>query len=121
MTDKRLLVVDDEPEFCRFVNTVATDLGYDTAEANTGDEFKRIYGEFAPTTIILDLIMPKTDGIELLRWLVDRDCRAKVIVVSGYDTTYAKMAKMIGDEGGVRDIQTFAKPVRLDDLRGTLA
>ena len=70
--------------------------------------------------IILDLIMPRTDGFELLKWLVARDCRAEVIVVSGYDTTNSKMAKMIGDEDGVRDIKTLAKPIRLDDLRESL-
>ena len=120
MTEKRLLVVDDEPEFCRFVKAVAVDLGYQFAEANDGEEFKRRYLEFDPTTIILDLIMPRTDGFELLKWLVARDCRAEVIVVSGYDTTNSKMAKMIGDEDGVRDIKTLAKPIRLDNLRESL-
>ena len=120
MTRKRLLVVDDEPEFCEVVTRVAAELGYDPAEANNGDDFKRLYSEVEPTTIILDLIMPQTDGIDLLRWLIDRKCRAKVIVVTGYDTNYAKMAKMIGDEGGVPDIETFAKPIRLDDLRKAL-
>ncbi len=120
MAKKRLLVVDDEPEFCKIVKRVAADLGYDPAEANNGDDFKRIYSEFQPTAIVLDLIMPQTDGIELLRWLIDQECRAKVIVVTGYDTTYSKMAKMIGDEGGVPGIETFAKPIRLDDLRKSL-
>ncbi len=120
MTRKRLLVVDDEPEFCEVVTRVATELGYDSAEANDGDDFKRLYSEFEPTTIVLDLIMPRTDGIDLLRWLIEKQCRVKVIVVTGYDTNYAKMAKMIGDEGGVPAIETFAKPIRLDDLRKSL-
>ncbi len=120
MIKNRLLVVDDEPEFCRFVKVVATELGYDSAEANNGDEFKRLYSEIEPTTIILDLVMPQTDGIDLLRWLIDRECRAKIIVVTGYDTAYSKMAKMIGDEGGIHTIETFAKPIRLADLRKSL-
>ena len=120
MTQNRLLVVDDEPEFCRIVKQVATELGYDPAEANNGDDFKRLYSEIEPTAIILDLIMPQTDGIDLLRWLIGRECRAKIIVVTGYDTAFSKMAKMIGDEGGVHGIETFAKPIRLDDLRKSL-
>ena len=64
--------------------------------------------------------MPQTDGIDLLRWLIGQHCRAKVIVVTGYDANYAKMAKMIGDEGGVPAIETLAKPIRLADLRRSL-
>ncbi len=120
MSQNRLLVVDDEPEFCQIVKLVATELGYDLAEANNGDEFKRLYSEFEPTTIVLDLIMPQTDGIDLLRWLIDQECRAKIIVVTGYDTAYSKMAKMIGDEGGIHSIETFTKPIQLDDLRRSL-
>ncbi len=120
MTEKRLLVVDDEPEFCRFVRHVATDLGYDVAEANNGADFKRLYSEIQPATIVLDLIMPQTDGIELLGWLVDRHCRAMVIVVSGYDASYTKMAKMIGDEGGFSAVEIFAKPIRLNEFRSSL-
>ncbi len=120
MPTRRLLVVDDEPEFCRFVNNVATELGYDVAEANNGVDFKRLYSEIQPATIVLDLIMPQTDGIELVKWLVDQHCRAKVIIVSGYDATYTKMAKMIGDEGGVPAVEIFAKPVRLNEFRSSL-
>ena len=50
----------------------------------------------------------------------NRECRAKIIVVTGYDMAYSKMAKMIGNEGGVHAIETFAKPIRLDDLRKSL-
>lgn len=120
MPTRWLLVVDDEPEFCRFVRHIATDLGYDVAEANNGADFKRLYSETRPATIVLDLIMPQTDGIELVRWLVDENCRAKVIIVSGYDATYTKMAKMIGDEGGVPAVETFSKPIRLDEFRSSL-
>ncbi len=49
--------------------------------------------------------------------MIGRECLANIIVVTGYDTAYSKMAKMIGTEGGVRTIETFTKPVRLDDLR----
>ncbi len=52
--------------------------------------------------------------------LIGREYRANIIVVTGYDTAYSKMAKMIGNEGGVRTIETFTKPVRLDDLRKSL-
>ena len=69
---------------------------------------------------ILDLIMPQTDGIDLLKWLVDQGCRSRVIIVSGYDAAYAKMAKMIGEEGGVPTVETFSKPIRLETFRSTL-
>ncbi len=52
--------------------------------------------------------------------MIGRECRANIIVVTGYDTAYSKMAKMIGDEGGIHTIETLTKPIGLDDLRKSL-
>ncbi len=45
MTDKRLLVVDDEPEFGEFVRKVATDLGYEVRVTTNGKAFQAAYHE----------------------------------------------------------------------------
>jgi len=60
----RLLIIDDEPEVCAFIGDVAEDFGFDVVATNTPKEFWSLYGPFAPTVIILDLVMPDADGVE---------------------------------------------------------
>ena len=66
MSDKRLLVVDDEPEFGELVRKVATGLGYEARATTTGHAFQTAYHELHPTHIVMDMVMPEMDGNELV-------------------------------------------------------
>lgn len=121
MTSRRLLVVDDEPDFAEFVSNAATSLGYDVRVCTRSTEFKATYAEFKPTHIVLDVVMPDIDGIEIVQWLVSEKSSARVVVTTGYNPQYAKMASLFGQERGFSDISVLTKPVRLADLRAALA
>jgi CheY-like chemotaxis protein len=84
-------------------------------------DFRRVYAEFGPTHIVLDVVMPDVDGIEIMQWLAAQGATAKVILTTGYNPKYARMAGMFGTEGGVQMVDTLTKPVRLADLRAALA
>ena len=47
------------------------------------------YENFKPTTIVLDMIMPGIDGNELVLWLADKACAARLIIMTGYTPDYA--------------------------------
>ncbi len=49
MNPNRLLVVDDEPDACEFVEAVAVDQRFDVVTCFHGEDFKREYGEFEPS------------------------------------------------------------------------
>lgn len=66
MTERRLLVCDDEPAFGRYVRNVAEDMGYVVAVTASGQELMSSYEDFKPTTIILDMVMPGLDGNEII-------------------------------------------------------
>jgi DNA-binding response OmpR family regulator len=121
MSERRLLVVDDEPDFAEFVSQIAIDLGYKAQTCTRSSDFRRAYAEFAPTHIVLDVVMPEVDGIEIMRWLAAQGATAKVIVTTGYNPQYAKMAGLVGSDHGVQLIDTLTKPVRLSDLRAALS
>jgi two-component system OmpR family response regulator len=120
MTVGRLLVVDDQPAFGSFVARVARELGYEVKVTTHGDEFIAAYPEFAPDLIVLDVVMPDRDGIELIRWLAAQHCRARIIVATGYNPSYARMTKLIGTALGDLSITTLAKPVPVATLRAAL-
>ena len=121
MTERRLLVVDDERDFAEMVVRVATPLGYAATVTTTSGDFMARYKSEAPDVIVLDIVMPDKDGIELMRWLVDQGCRARIIIISGYNPAYANAAKVIGEFSGQMPISYLQKPVKLADLRAALA
>ena len=119
MTKKRLLVVDDEPELGEFVGIVGNDLGFEVEVTRSPGEFKRAFGTFRPTTIVMDIVMPETNGVELVRWLIEQECRARVIVASGMNSVYGDCLAALASKSGI-SISFLNKPYRLTTLRETL-
>jgi CheY-like chemotaxis protein len=120
MPEKRLLICDDEPAFGRFVKNVAEDLGYVVRVTTDGDGFIEAYDSFAPTTIVLDMIMPGMDGNELVLWLAKQKCTARVIIITGYTPDYATHAKILGEFKGLGPVTTLHKPIEISRLRAVL-
>lgn len=92
----KVLVVDDEAVVRRGIA-----LGVDWAsmgcvvvgEAANGEEGLLAAERYSPNLVITDIRMPKLDGIEMLRELRRRGCRAHVIILTAYsDFEYARSA-----------------------------
>ena len=103
MTDNvnRLLVVDDEPGVVDFVGALGRKLGYTVATTPSGVEFLRLVDSFRPTMIIMDLHLTDTDGVELLRQLVARGCKANIVLISGSDERVLATAHELGVSHGL--------------------
>lgn len=120
MSEKRLLVVDDELGFREFVTKVATTAGYQVESTAHANEFMQVYDGFDPNLIVMDMILPDVDGFELMQWLVERQCKARILLVTGYNPHYAEMAETIGTDSGSLDVTTLTKPIGLTELREAL-
>jgi CheY-like chemotaxis protein len=121
MSEKRLLVIDDEPEIGEFVRKVATGLGYEVRVTTDGHSFQSAYHELRPTTIVMDMVMPEMDGNELVLWLMEQHYDANLIIITGYNPDYAKDARLLAEFKGLRSVITLIKPIRLDKLREVLS
>ncbi len=121
MAEKRLLIVDDEPDFAEFVGIVGEQLGYETLKISDPRKFQDSYNEFTPDVIVLDMVMPEIDGVELIKWLTSQNATAKVVIISGYNPLYAKMGEVLSAAGGLSDVMTLQKPVRINTLKEALA
>jgi DNA-binding response OmpR family regulator len=64
-----VLVVDDEPIVREVVVRYLHRDGFTTLEAEDGDEARRLLEERDPNLVVLDLMLPGMDGIELCRWI----------------------------------------------------
>ena len=120
MSEKRLLVVDDEPEFGEFVRKVAADLDYEVRVTTNGKAFQNAYHELQPTTVVLDMVMPEMDGNELVLWLLQQHYAANLIIMTGYSPDYATDARRLAEFKGLRSVTTLTKPIRLAKLREVL-
>ncbi len=64
---RRILVVDDEPQITRVLRTTLSSHGYTIRTAGDGDEALEVMREWTPDLLITDLAMPNMEGLELCR------------------------------------------------------
>jgi CheY-like chemotaxis protein len=69
MPDKKILIVDDEPNVVRTLTFVLKKEGYDVSSAVNGEEAIARVKESKPNLMFLDIMMPKKDGYEVCREL----------------------------------------------------
>jgi EAL domain-containing protein (putative c-di-GMP-specific phosphodiesterase class I) len=117
----RLLVVDDETALARLVKAAGESAGYEVFITRVPSAFIEKARAWNPTVIMLDLGMPGTDGIELLRGLAEHSCAAQVVLMSGADDKVLESALRLGRERGLRMGGILQRPVQLTTLRSFLA
>jgi len=88
MTAHSVLVVDDEPDIRQVVSDILQDEGYEVTVAANAAEARTRYIRDAPDLVLLDIWMPDTDGIALLReWRADQtQTHPPVVMISGHGT-----------------------------------
>ena len=80
-----ILVVDDEPDIRQLVSEILEDEGYQVAMADNATSAKEIKNQRLPQLILLDIWMPDTDGITLLKdWVAEDKPLCPVIMMSGH-------------------------------------
>lgn len=119
MSDK-LLIIDDEPDFALFVRKVAETCGYEARTTTSPEEFRRFLREWQPSHIILDLVMPELDGVEILRFLAREYNHARILIMSGFDSRVVDAARRLGMERGLNIVGTLQKPLRAKELKEIL-
>lgn len=63
------MVVDDEVYVCRALRKSLEDMSFNVVEAYDGDEALAVYRQERPEVVLLDVLMPGKDGLEVLREL----------------------------------------------------
>lgn len=120
MSENHLLIMDDDTEVATFFANVGRSLGFEVQTLNDPTQFFATVDEYKPSLLILDLQMPGHDGIELLRGLGARGCKAKIFITSGLDSRVLTTAEQLGTAMGLSIAGTFCKPIELEDLQNLL-
>jgi EAL domain-containing protein (putative c-di-GMP-specific phosphodiesterase class I)/ActR/RegA family two-component response regulator len=116
LVQRSVLVIDDEPAIGEVIAMVAHDLGMSctvlTSALQLGEEL-----DPGVTAIVIDLMMPGMDGIELVRKLAARQCRATIVMMSGHDRSVLRSVQEMARALGLRTAEPLQKPFRLADIR----
>jgi two-component system nitrogen regulation response regulator NtrX len=87
MSDPRVLVVDDEADIRALIKDILSDENYDVTGAADANEARRARAQRKFDLILLDIWMPDTDGITLLReWSDNGELNCPVVIMSGHGT-----------------------------------
>jgi DNA-binding NtrC family response regulator len=87
MSATRILVVDDESDIRSTLKEVLTDEGHDVDVAADAAQARAARARHEPDLVLLDIWMPDTDGITLLReWSSQGALRCPVVMMSGHGT-----------------------------------
>ncbi len=112
----RVIVIDDEPAVGTFIGRVARRAGFDVIVTADAGDFKQRVRSWRPGLIVLDLGMPETDGIELLRFLADERITARILIISGFDEKILDAAERLGSARGLNMAGVLRKPVLIEEL-----
>jgi EAL domain-containing protein (putative c-di-GMP-specific phosphodiesterase class I)/FixJ family two-component response regulator len=115
----RLLVIDDDPDMCALVVHAAGSAG---VEARSATSFKEFQAALGPDigVIVIDLMMPEVDGIEVLRYLSDEKYSREIILISGYDKKVLNVAAQLATTLGLDVRASLQKPLNARQLRDVL-
>ena len=116
----RLLLIDDEPQLADFVARAGDLCGYAPQVADGDDDFRAEYLRQRPAVVALDLGMPDSDGVQLLRFLAERGFDGPVLIISGFDRRVLESAFRLGEALGLRMVGPLEKPTRLEALEHLL-
>ncbi len=109
----RVLVADDVKVIAQSISWALEEAGYETVIANDGEQCLELAESFDPHLVILDLMMPKLHGIEVLKRLkadpASRNIAVIVCTVKGFRTEVGRAKQL-----GVADL--IIKPFEPEDL-----
>ena len=120
MTNPCLLIVDDEPEMAEYVGDVADGMGFDCVIATSAKDALDLYGIHKPIGIVMDVVMPDMDGIELVQALAALGCVVPIMVMSGYKKIYIDMIKALAANQKTIIVGGLSKPFRAAELEALL-
>ncbi|WP_020573950.1 response regulator [Actinopolymorpha alba] len=107
----RILVIDDERYLAEMIASALRYEGWQTAVASDADEALRQVREFAPSAIVLDVMLPDIDGFELFSLIRSKGVDAPVIFLTARDATEDRVRGLtIGGDDYV------TKPFSLEEL-----
>jgi len=118
----KIFIIEDHPEVREPLARILKYEGYQTASAPNGAEALNMLGMIAPDLVLLDLVMPKMDGLRFLESLRgdERFAHLPVIVMTGQDGSAIARARELGVSAVISKVK-FSVDGLLGQIRSQLS
>ena len=112
----RLLIADDDRDFADVLAAIVQELGHEVVATITGGGLAVIqnYSRYQPDVVLLDIMMPRFNGLTVCHALLSRDANARIIFVSGRVDSGHPFVSAAGAIGYLE------KPINREKLRAVL-
>lgn len=118
--NRRLLVLDDDPLVAGTIRQIGLGAGYEVRCERDAEGFLAAIEAWRPDHLVLDLVLPGMDGVQVIERLAQAGCRARLVIVSGLDGRVLDAASRNARELGLAIAGVLAKPFRPTQLRALL-
>jgi two-component system chemotaxis response regulator CheY len=115
----QILLVDDDDLSRGTIHQMLERAGHAVTSTGSGSDALRLFGSTKPELVVTDLIMPDTDGLELIQELRKADPAIRILAISGGGRVnaneYLSVARKFGAAG------VLAKPFSNQELKDAIA
>ncbi len=113
-----ILIVDDDPTLRAIATELLRGAGHVIIEAEDGDEALKVIGAVPVDLVVLDMLMPNKDGLEVIRELRRAKAQVRILAISSGGRagvmSYLETAKVFGAD------EALAKPLTLATFAATV-
>lgn len=95
----KIQIVDDDENICEVIKMYLENSGYDTKVCYNGKAAQEVYLQYKPDLVLLDIMLPNIDGIDVLKW-IRKQAETPVIMLTAKGETFDKV---LGLELGADD------------------
>ena len=111
MNEGKILAIDDEQNIRHLIKNEFSIEGFEVATAGTGEKGIRLLDNHSFDVVLLDIHLPESNGIEILKLLKQKSPNTEVIMITGYGDIKSAVESM---KHGAREYIT--KPFKLDEI-----
>jgi EAL domain-containing protein (putative c-di-GMP-specific phosphodiesterase class I)/FixJ family two-component response regulator len=116
MPNRRMLILDDESAVGQTIQWIAESLGFEAEFVTSSEEFFLRLDTMHPDIITIDLVMPRLDGVEIMRLLAELNCTARIVISSGMGTRVLDAAQRSASQHGLDIAGVLPKPISKEAL-----
>lgn len=86
----KVLIVDDDKNICEVINIYLLNAGYETKKCHNGKDALSYYEDYKPSLILLDIMLPGMDGVEVLK-NIRKTSQVPIIMLTAKGDTFDKV------------------------------
>lgn len=113
MKKKKILIVDDETDFLNIIKIRLEENKYEVITAVDGAEALRKVEKESPDAVLLDILLPKVDGLRTLKKIREKDKDLPVYIITAFSNEERfKLARKIGASGFIVKTSDLQKEIK---------